>query len=77
MPPLAKLYMAVMNNRLESTSNELQLRTETQAGFRKNHSLEDLVLALQTVVQHSVRTGSSLGLVFVDIRKAYDSVQRL
>ena len=77
MPPLAKLFMAVMNNRLENISTEQKLRTETQAGFRKNHSIEDLVLALQTVVQHSVRTGLSLGLVFVDILKAYDSVQRL
>ena len=77
MPPLAKLFMSVMNDRLEKISNASKLRAETQAGFREHHSLEDLVLVLQSVVQHSVRTGSSLALVFVDIRKAYDSVQRI
>ena len=77
MPPLAKLFMSVMNDRLERISNDANLRAETQAGFRAHHSLEDLVLVVQSVVQHAVRTGSSLGLVFVDIRKAYDSVQRV
>ena len=74
MPPLAKLFMAVMNHRLDKISNDTDLRAETQAGFRAKHSVEDLVLVVQSVVQHAVRTGSSLGLVFVDIRKAYDSV---
>ena len=77
MPPLAKLFMAVMNHRLDKISNDTDLRAETQAGFRAKHSVEDLVLVVQSVVQHAVRTGSSLGLVFVDIRKAYDSVQRV
>ena len=77
MPPLAKLFMSVMNDRLENISNDTHLRAETQAGFRARHTVEDLVLVVQSVVQHAVRTGSSLGLVFVDIRKAYDSVQRL
>lgn len=77
MPPLAKLFMSVMNYRLEEISNATDLRAETQAGFRANHAVEDLVLVVQSVVQHAVRTGSSVGLVFVDIKKAYDSVQRL
>ena len=77
MPPMAKLFMSVLNTRLEKISNDAELRAETQAGFRAKHSTEDLVLVLQSVVQHSVRTGSSLALCFVDIKKAYDSVQRL
>ena len=56
MGPLIKLYMALIDARFSLISKSMALRAPTQAGFRPKHSLEDLVLILQTVVQHAVVT---------------------
>jgi hypothetical protein len=37
-PPLSKVFMAVMNNRLTSTATDMDLHAPTQAGFRRHHS---------------------------------------
>ena len=42
--PIAKLVMAVLNERLSVIASVARLRAPTQAGFRKGHAVEDLVL---------------------------------
>ena len=37
-PPLSKLFMSVINRRLTTTADELNLHAPTQAGFRAHHS---------------------------------------
>ncbi len=37
-PPLSKVFMAVMNNRLTTEANKKKLHAPTQAGFRRHHS---------------------------------------
>ena len=37
-PPLSKVFMAVMNNRLTTEATNKKLHAPTQAGFRKHHS---------------------------------------
>jgi hypothetical protein len=37
-PPLSKVFMAVMNNRLTTAANAQNLHAPTQAGFRRHHS---------------------------------------
>jgi hypothetical protein len=37
-PPLSKVFIAVMNNRLTTTANTKNLHAPTQAGFRRHHS---------------------------------------
>ena len=54
MGPFMKLFMALIDKRLSDLSESMALRAPMQAGFRPKHSLEDLVLVLQTVVQHAV-----------------------
>ena len=46
MGPLSKLFMGIINKRVESFSEAHSLRAPTQAGFRKGHCLEDLVIIL-------------------------------
>jgi hypothetical protein len=40
-PPLSKVFMAVMNNRLTTEANAKNLHAPTQAGFRRHHSTVD------------------------------------
>jgi hypothetical protein len=37
-PPLSKVFMAVMNNRLTTEATNKKLHAPTQAGFRRHHS---------------------------------------
>lgn len=82
--PFCKLLMSLLNRRLElfAAANDennaaLPLRAETQCGFRQHHCIDDLVMILQSVIQHSVKSSLSLKLCFIDIKKAYDSVNRM
>ena len=76
MHPLAKLIMGVYNRRLTALAEERGLRATTQAGFRANYCLEDLVVTLQLLVQGAVINSTPLALAFIDLEKAYDSINR-
>ena len=65
-----------MNQRLTNIADENQLEAPTQAGFRKNHTTTEQALIIQQLVQYSVSSKSPLGLIFVDLNKAYDRVDR-
>jgi hypothetical protein len=75
-PPFAKLFMAVVNKRLTAEANARELHAPTQAGFRAHHSTIEQALILQTLVQHSLHTKNPLCLAFIDLKRAYDSVNR-
>ena len=62
--------------RLEELSVARELRAECQAGFRDHARLEDNVLLLQTALQHSHHIRRPLHLLFVDLAKAYDTINR-
>jgi hypothetical protein len=51
-------------------------RAATQAGFRKGSRIEDNVLMLLTTIQRAVKLGTPAFLMFVDLSKAYDTVDR-
>ena len=75
-PPFAKLFMAVVNKRLTAEANARELHAPTHAGFRAHHSTIEQALILQTLVQHSLHTKNPLCLAFIDLKRAYDSVNR-
>ena len=75
-PPFAKLYMAVINQRLTTQATKLDLHAPTQAGFREHHGTIEQALILQTLIQHSVMTKKPLCLAFIDLQRAYNSINR-
>jgi Reverse transcriptase (RNA-dependent DNA polymerase) len=75
-PPFAKVLMATINARLTTTADILNLHAPTQAGFRAHHTTMEQALILQTIIQHSLKTKRRLGMVFIDLRRAYDSINR-
>jgi hypothetical protein len=75
-PPFAKVFMATINARLTSTADALNLHAPTQAGFRAHHTTMEQALILQTIIQHSIKTKRKLGMAFIDLRRAYDSINR-
>ena len=49
---------------------------ESQSGFRKGCGCEDMIFVARQLVEKAREHGKSLYVLFVDLRKAYDSVPR-
>ena len=73
--PLCRLYAAILNRRIVSWAEEAGLRAPCQAGFRPRMSTEHQLFALRHFIDRSRFQKQPLFAAFVDLRKAYDSVQ--
>ena len=62
--------------RLEGLSESRGLRARNQAGFRAGARIEDNALLLQTAIEKAHAGKEPLYLLFVDLEKAYDSIDR-
>ncbi len=70
----SKLFSRVILNRIQYVVDNQLL--EEQAGFRANRSTIDQVFILKTVMEKCREFNKPLNMCFVDIQKAYDSVNR-
>lgn len=74
---LSKCYTAVLNKRLVNWVEKYDKLTESQAGFRRGYSTSDHIFTLNAIVEKCfAKKGVKLYACFVDLRKAFDSVQR-
>ena len=73
---LCGLYSKVLNARLTCVVEEHKLLGEVQNGFRKERGGSDNSFILDTIIWKAKATRSKLFLSFLDISKAYDSVNR-
>ena len=76
MSVLPKLFATILNSRLEQEAAAKQLQAYTQAGFRKNARLEDNILILTTAIEHAQQNRTPLYIIFIDLEKAYDTIDR-
>jgi hypothetical protein len=73
---LNKIYSNCITRRLNEWGEELQLRADTQTGFRRDHRTMDNVLVLRALTERYRAEAQPLYVAFVDFRKAYDTVPR-
>ena len=73
---LGKLFIRIITRRLEEIAERHKWLPEAQAAFRKNRGIEDHLFVLQTIISNERRKGKNLYLGFIDLQKAYDSVER-
>ena len=71
---LAKLFGLVLGTRLSHWAVTNGVISPAQTGFIVMHGCEYHIFTLLEVLRHRVRRGSDTFLVFLDFRKAYDSV---
>jgi hypothetical protein len=77
LPNLGKLLTRIMNQRLSRWLEVVGRDTDFQAGFKRNYSTMDQCFVLNTIVSKSLsRKGGQLMCVFVDLRRAFDSLSR-
>ena len=73
---LSKLFMLLMNNRLQEFCDDRGIINFNQIGFTKGYRPADHVFTMKTVIDKSIHNKKPLHVCFVDFRKAYDSVWR-
>ena len=73
----SKLLGCVLGKRLEKSISTFQLIERNQIGFLKNSRTSDHIFVVNTLVNKIVKSkGKYLYSAFIDLRKAYDSVNR-
>ena len=74
--PIMRLYASILNARLVKFTEDNDLRSHTQLGFRPELSTLHGVFALQHFVDMAKADGQQLYTCFLDLKGAYDRVQR-
>ena len=74
---LGKVYTAILNNRLNTFAEAVDLISNCQAGFRKGYSTVDNIFCLYSLIQLYLASGRKLFCTFVDFRKAFDTIWRV
>ena len=74
---LGKIFTRILNKRLAEWVQRNNLLSDCQAGFRKGYSAIDNIFILDTLVQERLqKKGCALYCCFVDLKKAFDWVDR-
>ena len=71
---VGKLFARVLQDRLQVLAEEVL--PDSQCGFRKGRGCVDMMFVARQLVEKSVEHDSELFVLFVDLKKAYDSVPR-
>ena len=72
----SKVFTSILNNRLTSFADEINLISPVQAGFRRNHSTLDNIFILNSFIELYFLHKKKLFCTFVDFSKAFDKVSR-
>ena len=71
---LSKLLERAVNSQLVEYLNSKKLLYEYQSGFRNKYSTETCLINLSDFVKGAVKKGDMVGMVLIDLRKAFDTV---
>ena len=74
--PLIKLYSSILNARMIQFTEDNNLRAPSQAGFRPNLSTLHPLMSLQHFLDKHLHKKRHLFCCFLDLKAAYDSIQR-
>lgn len=74
LPSISKILEKLINKRLISYLDKFKIISDSQYGFRNGRSTEDAVSALCTYIVHEVDNGKKCLAVYLDLKKAFDTV---
>ena len=72
---VGKVFARILQERLQKVVEDTLL--DSQCGFRKGRGCVDMIFVARQIVEKTREHNSTLYILFVDLRKAYDSVYRL
>ena len=71
---LRKIIERAVHKHLYDYLSEHRLINENQSGFRPFHSTETCLLDMVNQWTSSMNSGNMIGVAFIDLRKAFDTV---
>lgn len=71
---ISKIIEKIINNRLINFLSKYNIISQSQYGFRKKLSTEDAILDLISTITKEVDKGNKCLAVFLDLKKAFDTV---
>lgn len=74
LPAISKIMEKIFNDRLIRYFKQFNILSSTQFGFRQGISTEDAVTALSTLIADNLDNGTKCLTVFLDLKKAFDTV---
>ena len=73
---MAKVFGHIINNKIMSWIEERKVLGEEQNGFRRGRGGLENVLVIREIIDRNKKMGKELYLTFLDLEKAYDTVDR-
>ncbi len=74
LPSASKILERVVHTQVYSFLQQHSLFSNPQFGFRKNNSTTSCILYLTDIIYKSIDYGNFTGVVFLDLKKAFDTV---
>lgn len=74
LPAISKILEKLLNKRLLNYLEKFKILSPSQFGFRKGISTEGAVSALSSLVSEQLDSGNKCLAVFLDLKKAFDTV---
>ena len=74
LPSASKILERVVHTQVYGFLQQHSLFSNAQFGFRKNHSTSSCILYLTDIIYKSIDIGNFTGVVFLDLKKAFDTV---
>ncbi len=74
LPAVSKLFERIVHTQLSDYLDKYSLLSDCQFGFRKNHSTETCCLSMLDKMYRQLDQGRVGGVVFLDLKKAFDTV---
>ena len=74
LPTISELYERVVHQHLTSYLDKYSIVSNSQLGFRKHHSTETCLSAMVYKIYNQLDQGCLGGVVFLDLKKAFDTV---
>ena len=71
---VGKVAARILQGRLQELAEEVL--PESQCGFRKGRGCSDMIFTVRQLIEKANEHKAKIFLVFIDLRKAYDSVPR-
>ena len=71
---IGKIFARIIHDRMQVIAESIL--PDSQSGFRKGHGCLDMIFVARQLMEKAREHEDSLFVMFVDLKKAYDSVSR-
>ena len=72
---MGEIFIRIIQERLQAIAEHTL--PESQCGFRKGRGCVDMIFVARQLMEKAIEHGETLFVLFIDLKKAYDSIPGL